>query len=509
MAWLLGLGRKDIDMPWNYTALTGMTETTEDIPVYNLTVSGDHTYIVNSIVVHNKNLDEKLGNNSTASDYIKDFKKSDAPQFKGKSMEKKTKMAIAAYLASREKTEAYRKPTPAEIAADKKKDQKSGSDRYKSIKKKVYGNAMGGLKKESSAAFGQSMDRIQAKKTASQLTPAHKKKLAALHALMQKQKKTGNYKMESVEQMDESKKAVAALNMLAKKDSRVIPDQISMLNKIVMDGKHKDAHKFVRSMDKKVASTVAGILRKHGINEEKEEKDMPLKKVECKTCKGEGCNHCDDKGYHMKEACEYIGEEDGHHYVKVHGVRAGDHIILKTKAANKRAAVANVKKQWPKDKVTYHNEDLDKKIDKMKPTPSDAEVKRKQDFLDRLRGKPPVRKEETKMEEGMVRAVATARRMAGNMTGASKKIDKMKPAAKSGKTGRFSDNPRIAKKLQKYNEDVQSWQQFLESSCGGGSKRMKKESEKMSPAQKKHMDTDKDGDIDSTDLANLRNKKKS
>ena len=35
-------------------------------------------------------------------DWIKDFKKSDAPQFKGKSDEKKRDMAIAAYLDAKE-----------------------------------------------------------------------------------------------------------------------------------------------------------------------------------------------------------------------------------------------------------------------------------------------------------------------------------------------------------------------------------------------------------------------
>ena len=34
-------------------------------------------------------LDEKLGKNADAGDYIDDFKKSDAPQFKGKSDKKK------------------------------------------------------------------------------------------------------------------------------------------------------------------------------------------------------------------------------------------------------------------------------------------------------------------------------------------------------------------------------------------------------------------------------------
>ena len=46
---------------------------------------------------------EKLDANSDAGDYVKDFRKSDAPQFKGKSDKKIQKMAIAAYLSKKEK----------------------------------------------------------------------------------------------------------------------------------------------------------------------------------------------------------------------------------------------------------------------------------------------------------------------------------------------------------------------------------------------------------------------
>ena len=44
------------------------------------------------------NLSEKLGANATMGDYISDFQKSDAPQFKGRTKEQRKKMAIAAYL---------------------------------------------------------------------------------------------------------------------------------------------------------------------------------------------------------------------------------------------------------------------------------------------------------------------------------------------------------------------------------------------------------------------------
>lgn len=48
-------------------------------------------------------IDEKLKPSMGAGAYVKDFKKSDAPQFKGKSKKKKNKMAVAAYLSAKDK----------------------------------------------------------------------------------------------------------------------------------------------------------------------------------------------------------------------------------------------------------------------------------------------------------------------------------------------------------------------------------------------------------------------
>lgn len=47
-----------------------------------------------------------LGKNADAGDYVKDFQKSDAPQFKGKSKKKRQQMAVAAFLDSRRKKKA-------------------------------------------------------------------------------------------------------------------------------------------------------------------------------------------------------------------------------------------------------------------------------------------------------------------------------------------------------------------------------------------------------------------
>jgi len=53
------------------------------------------------INMKNPSMDEKLGPKSKPETYIKDFQKSDAPQFKGKSDEKRRQMAIAAYMSNK------------------------------------------------------------------------------------------------------------------------------------------------------------------------------------------------------------------------------------------------------------------------------------------------------------------------------------------------------------------------------------------------------------------------
>jgi len=50
-----------------------------------------------------KGIDEKLKPSMGAGAYVDDFRKSDAPQFKGKSKKKKGKMAVAAYLSAKDK----------------------------------------------------------------------------------------------------------------------------------------------------------------------------------------------------------------------------------------------------------------------------------------------------------------------------------------------------------------------------------------------------------------------
>ena len=64
---------------------------------------------------------EALPKDADQSDYIKDFEKSDAPQFKGKSKKKRKDMAIAAYLSKKEDFTHY----PGQV--DPKKDKSDGA----------------------------------------------------------------------------------------------------------------------------------------------------------------------------------------------------------------------------------------------------------------------------------------------------------------------------------------------------------------------------------------------
>ena len=56
------------------------------------------------------NIEEKLDPSMGAGAYVKDFYKSDAPQFKGKSKKERRKMAIAAYLDAKEEVKEGKDP---------------------------------------------------------------------------------------------------------------------------------------------------------------------------------------------------------------------------------------------------------------------------------------------------------------------------------------------------------------------------------------------------------------
>jgi hypothetical protein len=86
--------------------------------------------------------DEKLGKGADAGDYIDDFAKSDAPQFKGKSKDKRKDMAVAAFLDKKDELKSTKKEEVIDekIAGLVKKAEKSGMP-Y-GILKKVYDRGM-------------------------------------------------------------------------------------------------------------------------------------------------------------------------------------------------------------------------------------------------------------------------------------------------------------------------------------------------------------------------------
>jgi hypothetical protein len=67
-----------------------------------MTKIADYIGVVKHYLEYDHVMGEKLDKDATAGDYVKDFRKSDAPQFKGKSKKKKQQMAIAAYLDAQE-----------------------------------------------------------------------------------------------------------------------------------------------------------------------------------------------------------------------------------------------------------------------------------------------------------------------------------------------------------------------------------------------------------------------
>ena len=67
-----------------------------------MTKVADYIGAVKHYLEYDHVMGEKLDKDADAGDYVKDFRKSDAPQFKGKSKKKKQQMAVAAYLDAKE-----------------------------------------------------------------------------------------------------------------------------------------------------------------------------------------------------------------------------------------------------------------------------------------------------------------------------------------------------------------------------------------------------------------------
>lgn len=100
------------------------------------------SYELNGEVMSEESLDEKLNPSMGAGEYIKDFQKSDAPQFAGKSKEKRRVMGIAAYLGAKSKMKEEVEPVEEGIKDIAKKAFKaltggSDEDQLKALQKRT------------------------------------------------------------------------------------------------------------------------------------------------------------------------------------------------------------------------------------------------------------------------------------------------------------------------------------------------------------------------------------
>ena len=100
------MGRRQMFKTANYAVdIYEMMDDNEDYPAWiqsKLTKIADYIGVVKHYLEYDHVMGEKLDRDATAGDYVKDFRKSKAPQFKGKSKKKKQEMAIAAYLDAQE-----------------------------------------------------------------------------------------------------------------------------------------------------------------------------------------------------------------------------------------------------------------------------------------------------------------------------------------------------------------------------------------------------------------------
>ena len=85
---------------------------------------------------------EKLKPSDDMGDWVDDFKKSDAPQFKGKSMKKRRQMAIAAKLSAMEETGSWKKDSGWKKVSGDRKDEYGNTIKKQNIAKHLAKKAM-------------------------------------------------------------------------------------------------------------------------------------------------------------------------------------------------------------------------------------------------------------------------------------------------------------------------------------------------------------------------------
>lgn len=235
--------------------------------------------------------------------------------------------------------EAYRKPTQAEIDADRRKDGKGKdtSSRYKNIKKKMYGNAMGGLKKEESVQEGRKTQRLVFD-TTSKASKAEKS-AKRLNLRTETESQGGNYYVAATGDHKDISRWVKMSESTSKVDEAKLSD-MGIHNKIA------DRNLLIKAI--KTAEKMGGNMT--GAVREIEKMKKGLSKHKAVQAALRQANESVD------QTDEILEESDTFH-VKVGDGR--DHMIVKTKAKNSREAVKKIKSQYPKDRVSLYRESVE------------------------------------------------------------------------------------------------------------------------------------------------------
>ena len=307
-----------------------------------------------------ESVDEVLKVSDGVSAWIKDFQSSDAPQFAGKSAEKRKEMALAAYLDAKN--------------GDKKEMKEKSKGLWHNIhQKRKRGEPPA---KPGDKDYPKTLD-IESKNTPGDGNPC-----------WDTHKKVGT-------KMKNGKR----VNDCVPKNEATAQDRLDrMAAKHGLGKPNKAADDYLAKMMKKYgAKDMADLKKKMGMKEGK--------KVECPECEGKGCDHCDDKGYHMKESMDPRDFTDKAGYLVVVKNRKGDEEIkqfFNTKPAAQKYAK---RVQKGPDKAMIYKTDGRKmmKEDLQELTQKDLEaiMNRKQANLVRTgRAKPEPKQKDTSRGRG-------------------------------------------------------------------------------------------------------------
>ena len=270
---------------------------------------------------------------------------------------------------------------------------------------------------ESSVEYGKSIDRIRDKEKNAAIKPKDRETLGKLADLMKKQKKKVEQTDEGQSTTEQKMYSVKYTHPTDKKSGKTT----GPLSKAAADKKAAMGNRVDRVGGK---YTVIPHVEAAG----QEYTAVPIKTGDVSQAdrltiaKMDAIMKKRSKDKRQKESVEL--EENKIFFVKV-GV-GRDHMTVKVKAPNSREALKKMRAQHPKDKVS-----LDQNQKQGRPAGALESVE-----------------EATMADRTVLRAVRIAKDMAGNHTGASKRIEKMKKG--------LSDHPKVKDALRLANESVSS-----------------------------------------------------